>query len=300
MPSEEDIVAQRKLLAINRRTLRFLLEQRDRMGYANTATSVLHSIQEARENISRNKSTLRSWGMEIEDLPEDSDSENLSNRSNTTSYNEEPIQEIKGIDEEKERTESIIAEISTNSIIQAILKADIYYKFGLYDPVRVVINSSVVGFLSSLIAFLITLLQSAVRLDSALVFFAGFSSAMALISLYIFTRRAIISESNGNIFDVSAATIRIQGEESEELNKITIYRDVLPQEIRFSEIRSIAILGNDGYNLLVEVIRRDRNRILGYIESNTILISRYNFWDYISGHPNPHYLSESVLIEFRW
>lgn len=71
MPSSDDIDMQRDLLRAHRRTLAELLKQQAMLGVAYTPPGVLHGIGNARDAIRRSKETLRGWGADVEDLPDD-------------------------------------------------------------------------------------------------------------------------------------------------------------------------------------------------------------------------------------
>lgn len=71
MLGQEEISQQLQLLTINRRTLAHYLRQRDQQGYLNTPPGILNGIDEARSNIRRIKGILQSWGVSVEDLPDD-------------------------------------------------------------------------------------------------------------------------------------------------------------------------------------------------------------------------------------
>lgn len=68
MPSQNDIEAQLKLLATNRRTLEHYIIQRDTLGSAHVPPMVSHGIREARENIQNIKTILRQQKVVVEDL----------------------------------------------------------------------------------------------------------------------------------------------------------------------------------------------------------------------------------------
>lgn len=71
MPSPEDIANQQELLAAYRRTLAQLLKQQALISELFTPPAIANGIDEARENIRRLKSSLRAWGVPIEDFPTD-------------------------------------------------------------------------------------------------------------------------------------------------------------------------------------------------------------------------------------
>ena len=71
MPQSEDIDNQLHLLAAHRRTLAHYLKQQAMVGNAHTTPEVSHGIYEARQAFARIKSTLRSWRVTVEDLPDD-------------------------------------------------------------------------------------------------------------------------------------------------------------------------------------------------------------------------------------
>jgi len=71
MPSQEDIAQQQELLAAYRRTLNQYLKQRALISEPFTPPAIGHGIDDAREDIRRAKTTLRAWGVPVEDLPND-------------------------------------------------------------------------------------------------------------------------------------------------------------------------------------------------------------------------------------
>lgn len=71
MPNQEDIAHQQELLAAHRRTLAQYLKQQALISELFTPPAIAHGIDEARANIRRVKSTLQTWGIPIEDLPDD-------------------------------------------------------------------------------------------------------------------------------------------------------------------------------------------------------------------------------------
>jgi hypothetical protein len=71
MLTEEDINNQQLLIATWRKTLSFLLAQRNRIGIEYVPPMVLHSIRDARQNIASIKALLRSEHISIDDMPED-------------------------------------------------------------------------------------------------------------------------------------------------------------------------------------------------------------------------------------
>lgn len=73
MPSQEDIDAQLRLLAVHRRTLAHLLEQHATHTAPYVPPAIVSSIGEARESIQQIKYTLRAWNIPIDDLPDDGD-----------------------------------------------------------------------------------------------------------------------------------------------------------------------------------------------------------------------------------
>lgn len=72
MASQEDIEQQQDLLSTHRRTIAHLLRQAAAHGGETYApVSVANGMYEARQNIANTKAALRSWGVEVEDLPDD-------------------------------------------------------------------------------------------------------------------------------------------------------------------------------------------------------------------------------------
>lgn len=71
MLDPEEIVAQRELLTMYRRTLRHYLKQQASLGEAYTPPGIINGIYEAREHIRRIKETLTRWGISVERYPDD-------------------------------------------------------------------------------------------------------------------------------------------------------------------------------------------------------------------------------------
>jgi hypothetical protein len=71
MHTQEDIANQLALLQSYRNTLAHYLQQQALLTVAFMPPSVAAGIQECRENISRIKKTLRGWGLQVEDMPDD-------------------------------------------------------------------------------------------------------------------------------------------------------------------------------------------------------------------------------------
>jgi NB-ARC domain len=71
MPEADDITQQLRFLAEHRRRLETLLQQQARFGLAHCPAYIVSDITEARANIRRIKETLRVWGENIEDHPDD-------------------------------------------------------------------------------------------------------------------------------------------------------------------------------------------------------------------------------------
>jgi hypothetical protein len=71
MIDQEEIDRQQSLLATNRRTLAHYLEQQAMLGKAHAPPGVIHGIYEASANIRQIKTTLRSWGVTVQDYPDD-------------------------------------------------------------------------------------------------------------------------------------------------------------------------------------------------------------------------------------
>jgi hypothetical protein len=72
---QEEISAQQKLLEASRRTLAHYLRQQLVHSTAYTPPAVTHGIYEAREEIRRIKITLRGWGVEVDDHPNDAEAD---------------------------------------------------------------------------------------------------------------------------------------------------------------------------------------------------------------------------------
>ncbi len=75
MPDQNDIIEQQKLLATQRKTLQHYLQQLAMAGVSHIRPEVMHGIDHARKQILHIKSSLRSWGVDVEDLPNDNDEE---------------------------------------------------------------------------------------------------------------------------------------------------------------------------------------------------------------------------------
>ncbi len=71
MPSPQDIENIQERLAAHRATLATLLTQQANHGSANAPPVVAHGIREARTGIHHAKATLRTWGVSVEDLLDD-------------------------------------------------------------------------------------------------------------------------------------------------------------------------------------------------------------------------------------
>jgi hypothetical protein len=71
MPTQEDIADQQELLAAYRRTLAQYRQQEALSGEAFVPPAVMNGIQDARAEIRRIKTTLRAWGVTVEDYPDD-------------------------------------------------------------------------------------------------------------------------------------------------------------------------------------------------------------------------------------
>jgi hypothetical protein len=71
MPNPEDIANQQELLAAYRRTLAQFLKQQALISELFTPPAIANGIDESRENIRRIKTTLREWGVPVDDLPYD-------------------------------------------------------------------------------------------------------------------------------------------------------------------------------------------------------------------------------------
>ncbi len=71
MPSQEEIEHQKKLLEEHRGTLKRLQLQRAKYSAGNVPSHIDAGIDEARAGIKKCKESLRSWHIEVEDLPDD-------------------------------------------------------------------------------------------------------------------------------------------------------------------------------------------------------------------------------------
>jgi hypothetical protein len=75
MPTQDDIANQQHFLAAHRATLAHYLRQRAQLGTAHEPPGVANGIAEARASIVRCKATLRSWGIDVLDHPDDADAD---------------------------------------------------------------------------------------------------------------------------------------------------------------------------------------------------------------------------------
>jgi hypothetical protein len=75
MPSEEDIANLHVLLATHRRRLADLLRQRAGLGDLYAPPALFEDIRDARHQIARIKKALLGWGITVEQLPDDLDSD---------------------------------------------------------------------------------------------------------------------------------------------------------------------------------------------------------------------------------
>ncbi|KAB8139738.1 hypothetical protein F8S13_26925 [Chloroflexia bacterium SDU3-3] len=73
MTHQENINDQMELLKIHRRTIAIYLKQLAMQGHANANIGIFHSLDDTRKSILRIKSILRSWGISIDDHPDDID-----------------------------------------------------------------------------------------------------------------------------------------------------------------------------------------------------------------------------------
>jgi len=82
MPNPDTVTQQQELLSVHRQTLTVYLRQQAMLGVPYTPPAIAYGIREARENIQRIKSTLRDWGVAVENLPDDEEpsSEPVSSR----------------------------------------------------------------------------------------------------------------------------------------------------------------------------------------------------------------------------
>lgn len=69
--SQEAIDDQRELLEAHRRTLAVYLKQSAALGSAYAPPAVANGMHEARAGIRRAKASLRAWGVDVADLPDD-------------------------------------------------------------------------------------------------------------------------------------------------------------------------------------------------------------------------------------
>jgi len=71
MPTSEDIAQQQVLLAAHRRTLAVLLQQMALLGATQAPPSILNGIVDVRASIAHCKDALHSWGVVVEEHPDD-------------------------------------------------------------------------------------------------------------------------------------------------------------------------------------------------------------------------------------
>jgi hypothetical protein len=71
MPSQEDIDHQQKLLTTYRRNLAVYINQQSMIGAAYIPPAIANGIRESRDNIARIKGILHTWGVAVEDHPDD-------------------------------------------------------------------------------------------------------------------------------------------------------------------------------------------------------------------------------------
>lgn len=71
MPSKAEITAQQELLTAHRHTLSIYIKQQAIHGEAYSPPSITYGIYETREHIRKIKQTLRSWGVQVNDHPND-------------------------------------------------------------------------------------------------------------------------------------------------------------------------------------------------------------------------------------
>jgi hypothetical protein len=69
--SQKEIDQQRKLLELYRQTLASYLRRLAQLGSAHAPPEIDHGMHEARDGILRCKSTLRTWGVGVDDHPDD-------------------------------------------------------------------------------------------------------------------------------------------------------------------------------------------------------------------------------------
>ncbi|HEU5099528.1 MAG TPA: toll/interleukin-1 receptor domain-containing protein, partial [Roseiflexaceae bacterium] len=154
MATPEQIVQQQRLLETHRSTLSARLNQQAMLGVAHTPPEVVHDIREARASIERIKDTLRSWGVALEDHPDDDSPDNARRKRIFISYKrnstpDEPLAKllvealrakhdvfidqaipigadwVKRIDTELRRADFLITLLSERSIHSEMLKGEI-------------------------------------------------------------------------------------------------------------------------------------------------------------------------------
>jgi TIR domain-containing protein len=80
MPTQEDIIAQQKLLETHRRTLSHYLYQQSALGSIFMPPAIAQGLFEAREHIRNVKLTLRGWGIAVEEHPDDEETVSLPHK----------------------------------------------------------------------------------------------------------------------------------------------------------------------------------------------------------------------------
>ncbi len=81
MPEAADISDQQELLHLHRRTVQVYLRRRAMVGAAHEPPEVAHGIASARQEIAQIKATLRGWGVDVPDLPDDTERAEPTGRS---------------------------------------------------------------------------------------------------------------------------------------------------------------------------------------------------------------------------
>ena len=75
MPSQEDVNHQETLLTTHRRNLALYINQQSMIGAAYIPPAIANGIRDARDNIARIKGILHTWGVAVEDHPDDEETE---------------------------------------------------------------------------------------------------------------------------------------------------------------------------------------------------------------------------------
>src|SRR5262245_45422235 len=116
MLAPDEIAEIQQRLKICRRTLSHYLEQEAKLGSAHVPPGTIHGILEARENIRQLKATLQSWGVVVQDHPDDNEMPLITSTSvKATDQSKTKAQtdtSIEGLDKAKQESLTIAAPVS--------------------------------------------------------------------------------------------------------------------------------------------------------------------------------------------